>query len=146
MNRWIILVAGPVLFGACSIKRYAESQRTASTELSEVETRSFTRRDSLAGHLGRVVRLDRRWVALEPQSGTIYRYDEQVYIDETMAVTRASGADSSLSTQREERADLAARHAVEATSKTRGAAWWWLVAIGLAALYVLRRFRFWPFK
>src|SRR5690606_9520496 len=86
----IILMAGPVIFGACSIKRHAERQRTVSTELSAVESRSLVRRDSLVGSLGRVVRIDRRWIALVPQSGTVYRYDEQVYIDETAQMASAS--------------------------------------------------------
>ena len=142
----IILVAGPVLCGACSIKRQAESQRTVSTELSALETRTGIRRDSLVGSLGRAVRLDRRWIALEPNSGTVYRYDERMYIDETAGTASGSMKLESVTAQREEFAEQEEHRSVEAHSETRGVSWWWVAAIGLVALLAVRLFRFWPFK
>jgi|SRR5690606_1705805 len=146
MNKWIILVAGPVVFGACSIKRQTESQRRVSTELATVETRSGIRRDSLVVHLERAVRIDRSWTATLPYSGAVYRYDERVYIDENAAVGASSMTDSSITAQKQERTDRNEHRSEKAQSKARGVGWWWVIAFGFLVLWAVRQFRVWPFK
>lgn len=143
----IILMAGPIIFGACSIKRQVEARRTVSTQLSAVETRSGIQRDSQIISLERAVRLDRGWIALEPHSGAVYRYDERMYIEETGGMAGSSVRRESTTAQREGHTEHTEFRSAETQSETREVAWGAMIAIGLLALWVVARwFRLWPFK
>ncbi len=142
----IILWAGSVVFGACSILRRSEQQRTASATLSAAETRSAFRRDSLVASAGRVVRIDRRGVVTLPHMGEVHWYRERIHVDEKEHATRSSSVHETDTSRHQVKSERYESSHAERQVAPRSFGWWLLLAGGIIAVVVFRLFRFWPFK
>ena len=146
----MILWAGSVLCGACSIKRHSQREQAATSHVERIEDHAGIRVDSLVTRRGQVVRVDRRWEAVAPQNGWVYRFTEEVHITETEQTERKTAQQQELSVRQQEQHETTDRR--QRSSQATGIRWWWwLVPVVLIALcavgrWVLRWLRVWPSK
>ena len=141
----IILWAGSVLCGACSIWRRAERMETTSGKMATHVARAGIRSDTAVARADRLVQVDRQWEVVAPQSGTTYRYTERFRVAEAAQSRSATVAQHAETARYQEQVETAEYRQGE--SRARGWAGWWLVIAAAAAVWLaVRLFRFWPFK
>ena len=149
MNKWIILVTGPVIFGACSIKRKAESTQTASASMIALEERTYRYQESMAAALNRSLAIERSWMVELPGAGQRIRYEERIRLGETAQSASNTEQREVVSSGREEKTEQYEYRTVDNVAEAKGVGWkWWLVAviIGAGAWIAWRLIRVWPFK
>src|SRR5690606_5670276 len=145
MKRMIVILwAGAVLFGACSISRSSERVRTMSDKIATLEARAGIRLDSSVTRMGRLVQVDRRWETVSPRGGLAYRYTESVRIAEDEQTVKGTTEQQAEVVHHREQTDAANYRQCKSRVKWRG--WWWLIVIAVVMLWMaLRLLRFWPF-
>jgi len=143
----VILWAGAVLFGACSILRRSERVSTTSDKIATLEARAGIRLDSSVTRMGRLVTIDRRWEAVFPHSESAYRYTESVRIAEEEQTVKGTTEQQAEVVHHREQTDAADYRQGE--SQVKGQRWWLaVVALGTVVVLwmVMRLLRFWPFN
>ena len=148
MKRMIVILwAGAVLFGACSISRSSERVSTRSGKIATLEARAGIRLDSSVTRIGRTVTIDRRWEVVSPHSGSAYRYTESVRMAEAEQTVKGTTEQQAEVVHHREQTDAADYR--QGKSRVKGHGWWWAVVAVVAAVVVwlvLRLFRFWRFN
>lgn len=146
MKRMIVILwAGAVLFGACSISRSSERVSTRSGKIAALEARAGIRLDSSVTRMGRTVTIDRRWEVVSPHSGSAYRYTESVRMAEEEQTVKGTTEQQAEVVHHREQTDAADYRQGE--SHVEGQGWWWLIVIAVVMLWMaLRLLRFWPFN
>ena len=141
----IILWAGSVLCGACSIWGRAEKRKTMAGEMTTVETRSGIRRDSSVGRTDKLVLIDRQWALVLPETGATDRYAERLRVAEAAETLTGTIAQQTQSAHHQQQVETAEYRRTE--GRANGWVGWWVaVAMAVAVWVVLRLWRFWPFK
>ena len=148
MNKWMIILAGPVVFGACSMKRHTERTQTASTRISAHEAGAYRYLDSLETTHQRSLHIDRRWVVDLPEPGHRMLYNERIRFGETAEVASGSTRQARTSVQRTGQAEVHSDYTSQSLAEPKLIRMgWWVggcIAIGVGIVWRLKRF--WPFK
>ncbi len=142
-----MLVAGPVVFGACAVKRQTETTRQASADIAIRADRSGLRLDSLTGIRDRSLVLERRWEHILPETGAVYRYGEQVRLTDrdSVAVSRALGVQSRL--DKAVQVDTQEHRSVEREVSGNRWRWlWWALGAAVSMWLARKAIRLWPFR
>jgi|GEM_PF-3737658 len=148
MNKWIILVAGPVIFGACSMKRHSERTQAASTRISSQEAATYRYLDSLETMRHQSLNIDRRWMVDLPGPGHRIHYNERIRFGETAKAAGGSTRQARTSVQRTGHAEVHSDYTSQSLAEPKLISMrWWIggfVVIGVGLVWRLKRF--WPFK
>ena len=144
----MIILAGPVFFGACSMKRHTERVKAASTRVSTQEAGTYGYLDSLETTHRQSLHIDRRWVVDLPEPGHRMLYNERIRLGETAEVASGSTRQARTSVQRTGQAEVHSDYTSQSLAEPKLISMGWLVggciAIGVGIVWRLKRF--WPFK
>ncbi|MFB2121640.1 hypothetical protein [Parapedobacter sp. 2B3] len=149
MNKWIILVTGSVVFGACSMKRHTERTQSASAQMSMLEERSGLRGGTMEAALNRSLQIERRWVVELPEVSGRIRYEEHIRLGVSGQVATGSVHREEVSSSRQVDRERRDYDVSEKAGEVQGIRWsWWLLGImvGAGAWVAWRFIRVWPFK
>lgn len=146
MNKWIILVTGPVIFGACSMKRQVDRSQSTATNVHTVEDRTFLLRDSVESALNRSLQIERRWLVELPQTGRRVRYEEHIRLGETTQSSAGTVQQAAVAAARAEQTEQHGHRMTDSAAETKDVGWWLWLLVGVGAWMAWRFLRIWLVK